>query len=657
MFSASPSPIFALVIGIDSYKSGGIWNLHSCVDDAERIRRWLLHDLDVPKEQICLLTDSHATKENIENAFMDHLVNNPSIQPDDAILIFFAGHGSRINAPRDWYHGVRKPRTVEVLCTYDFDSRDDHGRVAGISDRSMHAMLKQLAEVKGDNISLVLDCCFSPSQTPENIRERSRTRWTPPIKTVPEDLYRGLWPGARAIPQHSQFGFIEPSPTTHVVIAACSPGHIAVEGKEGGRFTANFLDAVSNSTLHQTSYAQLIESMNRHAVDGSQIAVCLGKNKSRVLFNDLPFVVDPQFVSIGSGRGDLRIEAGSIHGVVEGSEFSIHSHNYRCSKNPSFAVAVVLQTHSTWSLARIKSQDSYVPRTCWGRIMRWNNPNPFTVIVKSSVATLAKGWKLKKDFPIGSSRTMKATGITVRRVKTEDPADISLTIHRRNIAVERFDTIVGKLGERVVWLPELNPIKVINDAARFNLHLSHNNPSKPLEKATRVEVFNIDADTLTKVGGNLLRDGRAVIHSNYNAIFTVTLGNSSNLDLWPYLVSMDPSNYSAHIIYPNADAEEDEHCSPLPAGGTMEIAANWYEPSGANQPVNAGFLKIYLSSTSVSLNNLFKQGAVPPVTLEPPARSSIFMDADSVASSCHTRQTLRHIWDTVTLHISFVRQI
>ncbi|TEB38331.1 hypothetical protein FA13DRAFT_739907 [Coprinellus micaceus] len=497
--STVPSPIFALVIGIDTYKSGGIWNLHSCVDDAQRIRRWLAHDLDVPKDHIRLLSDSQATKENIENAFMEHLVNNPSVQPDDAILIFFAGHGSHVTAPKDWYHGVRKPRSVEVLCTYDFDCKDAHGRVAGISDRSMHAMLKELAAVKGDNITLVLDCCFSPSQTPENIRERSRTRWTPPIRAVGEDLYRGLWPGARALPQHSQFSFLEPSPTSHVIIAACSPGHIATEGKEGGRFTNGFLQAVHSLTLHHTTYPNLIDYMNRQAAEGGQAAVCLGKHKGRVIFNDLPFIIDPQYVSIAAGRGgDLRIEAGSIHGVVEGSEFHIHSHNYRCSRNPSFATALVVRSYSTWSLARIKSQDSNVPRACWGRIVRWNNPNPLTVKIKSSVATLTKGWKLKKELPLGVSKTLKPTGISVRRVKTAEEAKVSVTMYRRSVVLERHDSIVGVFGERTLRIPNVNPMKLLNDAAHFSWHLRSTNPEKPLVSNTRVQVYSIHPDTLTK---------------------------------------------------------------------------------------------------------------------------------------------------------------
>lgn len=93
-----PARIFSLIIGIDNYKSGHIWNLHACVEDAKKIKKWLLDEFGVPRDQICLLLDSRATKSNIENAFMAHLVNNSSIDPGDAILIYFAGHGSSMLA-------------------------------------------------------------------------------------------------------------------------------------------------------------------------------------------------------------------------------------------------------------------------------------------------------------------------------------------------------------------------------------------------------------------------------------------------------------------------------------------------------------------------------------------------------------------------------
>ncbi|KAJ3536712.1 hypothetical protein NM688_g6797 [Phlebia brevispora] len=231
------SRIFALIIGVDKYKSGNIWNLESCVDDAQVIKRWLSHDLHVPREQICLLTDSHATKRAIEDSFMSHLVNNPAIEQGDAILIYFAGHGASIQSPRGWYaDGIKD---VEVLCPYDYDAKNSDGRVAGISDRSFHAMLSDLAATKGDNITVILDCCFS---APQSFIDRKHTRWTPTQKATGDDLFACMWKNARASSMESPSGFTQVSKATHVVLAAAQGGDIAIEGKGGGLFTRAFLE-------------------------------------------------------------------------------------------------------------------------------------------------------------------------------------------------------------------------------------------------------------------------------------------------------------------------------------------------------------------------------------------------------------------------------
>src|SRR5580765_971584 len=115
--------IFALIIGIDNYKSGGIWNLHGCVDDAKKVKNWLTDNLNVPKDQICLLLDKQATKNNIEECFMQHLVANPCIEKGDAILIYFAGHGSSLRCPIDWHQKGSKPAAVQLLCPYDHDTK------------------------------------------------------------------------------------------------------------------------------------------------------------------------------------------------------------------------------------------------------------------------------------------------------------------------------------------------------------------------------------------------------------------------------------------------------------------------------------------------------------------------------------------------------
>ncbi|KAF9263394.1 hypothetical protein L218DRAFT_824669, partial [Marasmius fiardii PR-910] len=168
--------LFAVIVGVDQYKSGDTWDLQSCVDDAKRMRRWLRDDLAVPREQISMLLDEHATKHNIEAELSNHLLNNDAIERGDAILIYFACHGSSMKAPSDWLASKLGRTSVEVLCTYDHDTKHSEGRVAGISARDMHAFLQQLSSAKGDNITLIIDSCFSsPSPT---FSDRQFTRWT-----------------------------------------------------------------------------------------------------------------------------------------------------------------------------------------------------------------------------------------------------------------------------------------------------------------------------------------------------------------------------------------------------------------------------------------------------------------------------------------------
>jgi len=184
-----------------------------------------------------MLLDKHATKENIEKSFLRHLVHNENIQRGDAIVIYFCGHGSTVPAPNGWFHEGSVSGTAEVLCSYDFG----HRGVVGISDRSLQSMLEELSNAKGDNIAVVLDSCFAPLQSPSNIRDRRHTRWTPSDKLVTsQDLLAGLWPAANKQEYPRGVGFCNTTNSAYTLLAACSPGEKAVEGKDGGKFTSAF---------------------------------------------------------------------------------------------------------------------------------------------------------------------------------------------------------------------------------------------------------------------------------------------------------------------------------------------------------------------------------------------------------------------------------
>ncbi|KAJ7034937.1 hypothetical protein C8F04DRAFT_904620, partial [Mycena alexandri] len=359
--------LFGLIVGIDSYKQGTIWNLESCVDDAKKVQRWLLKDLKVPKDHVCMLLDKEATKDNIERSFSSHLIQNTKTQRGDAMIVYFSCHGSTVR----WAEG---PGT-EVLCTYDFGQ----GNVVGLLDRALQTMLLDLSKAKGDNITIILDSCFSPLQSPANIRDRRNTRWTPSDKIVSHDASPGR-PTILARDDLRDVGFHR-ALESYTLLAACPSGEKALEGKEGGRFTSALLETVRETPLHNISCAGMLEHV-RSKIGGGQRPFAAGLNVKRPLFDAVPFIPDLRYfqADFADDFKLLRIGLGTVHGVVEGTEFSVHPHNYRGSCNPVMANALVTHVYPTWSFAQAKSS---VPPTCWVQIRRWNNRGGFNAGVKA----------------------------------------------------------------------------------------------------------------------------------------------------------------------------------------------------------------------------------------------------------------------------------
>jgi hypothetical protein len=642
---SSPTRVFALIVGIDRYKSGNIWNLHSCAEDAKHMKRWLIDGLNVPKDQIRVLLDNQATKQKIEDSFMEHLVNNAAIEKNDAIVIYFAGHGSSLVAPRDWFSEADNTAEEQVICPYDHDTNTTQGRIAGISERSLHALIDDLSSIKGNNITLILDCCFSPAQTPRN---RRITRYTRTIKAVPDDLYCGLWTGARGKPHTSHFGFFNPRLTTHTLLAACSMGDKAAEDKEGGKFTTNLIRAMSELPLHRTSYAHLIEHLRQTAPD-SQKFVCLGQHRDRTVFNDVPFVIDKRFsfATLESDTNQLKVEVGAIHGIVEGSELSICLHNYLCSQNPPIACAVVSELHPTWCYVHIKSQTSKIPTTCWGKVSKWNNHRPFRVKLKATLTSFIQIRKLHRTIPTKVGGLPSKGGLNILRVRHAAQADISVTLGRRSVAVVQHQPIFLEKHHRVVKIKKKDGLEVIDDAARFNLHLSRKNLEYPLQNLIEMELFRLDPLSWTKVDSNVLDNGAAILPYEGGAIYQIILQNKSQVDLWPYLAYMDPNRYSITTLYqPDLSLEK----PPLPKQGFLEIGSG--KPGSEalsfaledHNHLNSGYLKLFLSSTPVTMNLLEQASSFP--SLAPP---------DYKGLQVPVTQSEVQVWDTAIASVTFIR--
>jgi uncharacterized caspase-like protein len=129
------SQIFALLIGINIYKNPKIPELSGCVNDCNNMYHFLTSSLLVPQSHILILTDEAATQHAILSVFENHLVQNQQIKKGDAMIFCFAGHGSRVEAPRAW---LARDNMIETICPCDESMKDADGNfIHGIPDRTI----------------------------------------------------------------------------------------------------------------------------------------------------------------------------------------------------------------------------------------------------------------------------------------------------------------------------------------------------------------------------------------------------------------------------------------------------------------------------------------------------------------------------------------
>ena len=104
----------ALLVGINQYPY--IPQLGGCLTDVELQRELLIHRFGFQPSDILCLTDGEATRDAIETAFVEHLINQA--QAGDAVVFHFSGYGSRVK------QGALIGTTENALVPVDGSSRD-----------------------------------------------------------------------------------------------------------------------------------------------------------------------------------------------------------------------------------------------------------------------------------------------------------------------------------------------------------------------------------------------------------------------------------------------------------------------------------------------------------------------------------------------------
>ena len=156
----SETPLFALLIGINGYKSESLAKLRGSTTDAAEFAEYLKDHLAVPASHVRLLLDEQASRSAIIDAFVS-IRDDPRIKQGDAIFVFYAGHGGEAEAPTGWEAGGKGAK-IQMLMPQNF-STEPGNEVTGIPDYTVAALLNQIAKEKGDNIV----CLYTEYAFPE----------------------------------------------------------------------------------------------------------------------------------------------------------------------------------------------------------------------------------------------------------------------------------------------------------------------------------------------------------------------------------------------------------------------------------------------------------------------------------------------------------
>lgn len=243
----------ALVVGIGQYRA--VTKLTGPAGDAQKVYDLLIDPhagYGFPKENVCLLLDEAATKEEFKRAFQQCLVDRA--QDGDTVVVYFAGHGS-ISFDSN---GDESDSQDETLMFVDARIDKEH---FDLVDDELNIMLSTLfkkmsgsASVKPQNVVVMLDSCNSGTAA-RDVNSGVQARFQVPT-SVAYDQRAGI-----ANPLDPDQPWDGASLPGLVFLSAAIDGTSALERNGEGLFTKALLEALKSPGGNGLTYEQLILRM------------------------------------------------------------------------------------------------------------------------------------------------------------------------------------------------------------------------------------------------------------------------------------------------------------------------------------------------------------------------------------------------------------
>jgi hypothetical protein len=126
-------------------------NLHGCINDVEAVKGVLISRFYFKKEDIHMLKNKEATRDNILSGIETHLIKEAA--PGDVCVFYYAGHGSRVQNSKS----EEPDKKDETLVPVDW-----YRGVGDIRDKELKKLFNRIID-KNANLTVIVDACHSGS--------------------------------------------------------------------------------------------------------------------------------------------------------------------------------------------------------------------------------------------------------------------------------------------------------------------------------------------------------------------------------------------------------------------------------------------------------------------------------------------------------------
>jgi Caspase domain len=347
----------ALLIGINRYPKIPKVDLHGCVSDMELMRSLLIDRFGFSAERTRTLRDEEATQVGIRGALA---ALASAVDEDDVVVLFYAGHGSRMADPR------QAGRMIESMVTHD----SGRGELPNLDilDEEIDRWVQGMNE-KTPFVTLIFDCCHSGSVTRDPFGEA--TREAPADFRSPAEMFGGrpvpeVFAVTRAVTaaeaeDKGTAGWL-PGRRRAVVIAACQAGEYANEHKaftgaevvKHGALTyflgQALLQAQTGSTWRDV-FEQTAPLLT--AKYGRQHPLLEGR-MDELLFGTEEIRPASYLQVLAASDGRVELGGGAAHGLRPGSLWTVRSSGAHHREAGDEVAAVEIQTvRAATSTARV----------------------------------------------------------------------------------------------------------------------------------------------------------------------------------------------------------------------------------------------------------------------------------------------------------------